>query len=126
MNEKQIYQKVLESLFEGMITDNHEVFKNDRLAERNFAINELYPDIILTKKDSKDVDFIVEIVSESYVNKETLVKKWKPLSEVGAIFYLLVPKNKHKIIQTWCLEEKLKVRFGTYEMKGNEPELKFF
>ena len=127
MEEKEIYSKVLQSLYEGLKTDKHEKFKNDRLSERKFAIGNLYPDIILTKKDSKVVDFILEIVVPSYSNKETLFKKWKPLSEVGPTLYLVVPKLKHKTIEKWCTEEKLKLRFGTYEVEGgNNVELKFY
>lgn len=125
MKEKEIYTKVLQSLYEGLKTEKHEKFKNDRLTERKFAVGNLYPDILLTKKDSKEVDFIIEIVVSSYSNKETLEKKWKPLSEAGPTFYLVVPKNQHKTIEKWCTEEKLKVRFGTYEI-GNNVELKFY
>lgn len=126
MNEKEIYSKVLEVLYEGLITERHDKFKNDRLGERKFPIFDLYPDVIMTKKDTQEIDFIVEIVSDKHANKETLHKKWKPLSETSPTFYLLVPKNKYKIIESWCLEEKMKVRFGTYELKSNNVELKFF
>lgn len=126
MEEKEIYQKVLKRLYKGLKTEKHEKFQNDRLGERKFAIADLYPDIIMTKKDSNEVDFIVEIIIPSYINKETLFKKWKPLSEVGSTLYLVVPKNQHKIIEQWCNEEKVEARFGTYEIKSNEVELKFF
>lgn len=126
MNEKEIYSKVLEELYDGLITERHDKFKNDRLGERKFPIVDLYPDVIMTKKDTQEIDFIVEIVSESHASKETLYKKWKPLSETNTTFYLLVPKNKYKLIESWCLEEKMKVRFGTYDLKSNTVELKFF
>jgi hypothetical protein len=126
MEEKEVYVKVLDELFEGLITERHDKFKNDRLGERKFPIVDLYPDVIMTKKDTHEIDFIVEIVTDNYANKETLYKKWKPLSETSPTLYLLVPKSKHKIIESWCAEEKMKVRFGTYEFKSNDVELKFF
>ncbi|WP_296142297.1 hypothetical protein [uncultured Flavobacterium sp.] len=126
MDEKEIYKKVLDSLFEGLKIELHDKFKNDRLGERKFPIVDLYPDVIMAKKDTHEIEFIVEIVTESHCNKETLLKKWKPLSETSPKLYLLVPKNKHKIVETWCLEEKMRVRFGTYEFKSNNVELKFY
>lgn len=126
MNEKEIYKKVLQHLYDGLNTDNFDKFKNDRLTERKFAIGEVYPDIILTKKNSNDIEFIIEIVIERNITKFSLIEKWKPLSESGPRFYLLVPKKDRIMIEKWCDEEKMKVRFGTYEFKNNELEIKFY
>jgi hypothetical protein len=126
MLEKEIYSKVLEKLYDGLKTENHEKFKNDRLAERKFAVKNFYPDIILTKKGTKDIEFIIEIVIKSHLNKITLFEKWKPLSEAGPTFYLLVPKEDKQNVEKWCNEEKLKVRFGTYELKSNNLEINFY
>ena len=126
MEEKEIYIKVLEELYEGLITEFHDKYKNNRLGERNFPIIDLYPDVIMAKKDTQEIDFIVEIVTDNYANKDTLFKKWKPLSKTSPTLYLLVPKSKHKIIENWCAEEKMKVRFGTYEFRSNDVKLKFY
>ncbi len=126
MEEKELYSKILSRLYEGLKTENHSKFKNDRLSERKFAVNNLYPDIILTKKDSMDIQFIIEIVIKSHLNKESLIKKWKPLSEAGVIFYLLVPKASRSLVENWCIEEKIKFRIGTYELISNEIDIKFY
>lgn len=125
MQEKEIYSRVLQRLFEGLKTENHEKFKNDRLDERKFAVGSLYPDIILTKKGSKEIEFIIEIVVKSHLKKELISEKWKPLSESGPTFYLLVPKEDKQIIEKWCDEEKMKVRFGTYEIKNDNLQINF-
>jgi hypothetical protein len=126
MDEKEIYKKVLDTLYDGLKTEFHQKYKNDRLGERKFPIIDLYPDVIMAKKDSTEIEFMVEIVTESHCNKDTLMKKWKPLSETSPKLYLLVSKNRHKIVENWCIEEKMRVRFGTYEIKFNETELKFY
>lgn len=126
MDEKEIYKKVLDRLYDGLKTEFHQKYKNDRLGERKFPIIDLYPDVIMAKKESAEIEFMVEIVTESHCNKETLIKKWKPLSETTPKLYLLVPKTKHKIVENWCIEAKMRVRFGTYEIKSNEVELKFY
>ena len=126
MDEKQLYEKILERLYDGLKTDNHSKFKNDRLSERKFAVNNFYPDVILTKKDSNEIEFIIEIVVKSHIKKEVLFEKWKPLSEIGPIFYLLVPIAERNTIEKWCNEEKMKFRIGTYDIISNEPEIKFY
>ena len=126
MNETELYAQVLNQLFDGIKTDHHDKFKNDRTGQRKFAVENLYPDVILTKKGTKEIDFIVEIVIQEHFNKESLFNKWKPLSESGPNFYLLVDAKDHKIIEKWCSEEKIKARFGTYQIKADSTEIKFY
>lgn len=126
MDEKDIYEKVLKRLFEGLKTERHDKFKNDRLNERKFTVDDLYPDIILTKKDSNTIEFMIEIVVKEHINQTALLKKWLPLSKKGPTYYLLVPKQNLKQVQKMCDDRKMQVRFGTYEIKDQEAEIKFF
>lgn len=125
MDEKEIYNKVLERLFEGLKTDKHDKFKNDKIGERNFLVGDLYPDILMINKETENVDFIVEIViSKNYDNK-TIFEKWKPLSELGTVFYLLVPNNEKNKIEKIILENNFKIRVGTYDIRKNEVIINF-
>lgn len=126
MDEKEIYQKVLTRLFDGLRTEKHDKFKNDRLDERKFAVDDLYPDIILTKKDSTTIEFMIEIVVKEHINKTSLLNKWLPLSKKGPTYYLLVPKQNLKQVQKMCDDQKIQVRYGTYEIKQDSTEIKFF
>lgn len=125
MEDTKTYEKVLKKLYDGLKTEHHEKYKNDKLSEKIFSINNLYPDIILTKKDSEEVQFIIEIATEESILKENINSIWKPLSDIGSTFYLVVPKNKHKVVEKWCIDEKLKVRFGVFEEKNDGIDLKF-
>lgn len=126
MNEKETYKKVLDRLFDGLKTEKHDKFKNDRLAERKFAVDDLYPDIILTKKDSKTIEFMIEIVVNEHISRTALLQKWLPLSKKGPTYYLLVPKLKLKQVEKLCDDQKMQVRYGTYEIKQDKVEIKFF
>ncbi len=126
MEEKEIYKIVLKSLFDGLRTDNHDKFLNDRTSVREFAVGDLYPDVILTKKGSTEIEFIVEIVIKSHLKKQTLFDKWEPLSKIGPTLYLLVPKADQSIVEKWCSEQKLKARFGSYEMIANQAQINFY
>lgn len=125
MKDKEIYKKVLDKLYKGLKTEKHDKFKNDRLTERKFSVGDLYPDIIITKKNSDTIDFIIEIVVKEHINNESLTKKWKPLSEIGSRLFLLVPKSNLKQIEKWCEDEKISTRFGTYQIKGDKVIIKF-
>lgn len=126
MEEKEIYIKVLNKLYEGLKTEKHSKYKNDRLSDKQFVVNNLYPDIIMTKKNSDEIEFIVDIVVKSHISIDVLNKRWKPLSKTGANFYLLVPKSEKNRVESMCNEERLKFRIGTYSIKQDEVELKFY
>lgn len=126
MNDKETYKKVLDRLFEGLNTDRHDKFMNDRLAERKFAVDDLYPDIILTKKGNTTIEFMIEIVVNEHISRTALLQKWLPLSKKGPTYYLLVPKTKLKQVEKLCEDQKMQVRFGTYEIKQDKVEIKFF
>lgn len=125
MDEKTIYSKVLELLYEGLKTEKHNKFKNDKLGERNYLVGELYPDILMINKETENVDFIVEIVLSKKYDSKTILEKWKPLSELGSVFYLLVPNNEKNKIEKTLIENNLKIRVGTYEIRNNEANIKF-
>lgn len=125
MDEKTIYSKVLELLYEGLKTEKHNKFKNDKLGERNYLVGELYPDILMINKETDNVDFIVEIVLSKKYDSKTILEKWKPLSELGSVFYLLVPNNEKNKIEKTLIENNLKIRVGTYEIRNNEANIKF-
>jgi len=126
MEEKEIYTKVLNRLFEGLGTEKHDKFKNDRLEERTFAVDNLYPDIILTKKGTDTIEFVIEIVTKEHLNQNSLLNKWVPLSKHDYTLYLLVPKTALKQVEKWCNEQKIIVRFGAYEIRNTETEINFF
>ena len=125
-SEKDLYSQLLNRLYEGLKTDNHSKYQNNQLIERKFSVNNLYPDIILTRKETKEIAFIVEIVLKSDLNKKQLQEKWKPLSESTPVFYLLIPKADRNMVETWCNEEKMRFRIGTYELISGNIEIKFF
>jgi hypothetical protein len=125
MDEKQIYSKVLELLYEGLKIEKHNKFKNDKLGERNYLVGNLYPDVLMINKETENVDFIVEIVIGKKYDSKTILEKWKPLSEIGSVFYLLVPNNEKSKIEKTLIENNLKIRVGTYEIKNNEANIKF-
>ena len=126
MEEKEVYEKVLTSLYEGLKTEKHNEFKNNKLGERNYLVGELYPDVIMINKETENVDFIVEIVlSKQYNNNKIIFEKWKPLSEIGSVFYLLVPNNEKNKIEKIIIENNFKIRIGTYEIKNNNVNINF-
>lgn len=124
MSELNLYQKVFNKLFEGLRTDNHDKFYNTE-SKREYAVNGLYPDIILTKKGTSEVAFIIEILSPNQGQVDLLINKIKPLTILGGVFYLLVPKDEKNKIEKICRENDIHPRFGIYQQRGNEIEILF-
>lgn len=124
MTDKGIYSKVLEKLFDGLKTEIHNKYKNDKLGDRNYLVGNLYPDVLMINKETENVDFIIEIVLEK-IDKKILIDKYKPLSEIGSVFYLLVPKNEKIKVEKTLLENNLRIRVGTYDFRNNQVKINF-
>ncbi len=124
MNKTNIYQRVLDKFYRGINTEHHDRFKNNRFGECLFAVNGLYPDIILTERETKIIEFIIDIAIEDDINNRDSLDKWKQLSQNGVSFWIIVPKNRLNLFETWALKEKIKVLFGTYEVKETDVKIK--
>ncbi|MFV9482295.1 hypothetical protein ACNI3T_00580 [Christiangramia sp. ASW11-125] len=125
MKEEDIYKKVFNEVFSGLKTENHDKFYNTE-TKKLYEIDHLYPDIILTKKGTNDVNFIIEVIPPkrgSDINY--ILEKIKPISKLGGTFYLLVPKTEKNKIETLCRENDIHPRFGTYAEKGDELDILF-
>lgn len=125
MNDQEIYEKVLFKLYNSLNKENHDIFKNNKYGEKNTSLNNYYPDLILTRKSDESVAFIIEIPLTSKITITSLEDTWKPLSQIGPSFYILVPKNKYQETEELCIINKVKARIGTYTFVKNDIELKF-
>lgn len=126
MTDKEIYSQILQRLYDGLKTQFYDKYKNDRLGERKFTVEEVYPDVILTEKDSRQVEFTIEIALPQSPKRRPPFDKWKTLSEAGPAFFLLVPQENYTGYKSLCSQEKITARFGTYQFHSGRPLLRFF
>jgi hypothetical protein len=91
----------------------YHVYRNPG-AEKNTRIGNLYPDIILTPPDKNDVLFVIEVETSDSVNANEALTQWKPYSNLGGTFYLLVPQQQRILAENICRQYGIVVKFGTY------------
>jgi len=82
----------------------------------NTRIGVLYPDIILTPTNSNNVQFIIEVETSDTVNASEALSQWKSYSNLGGIFYLLVPQASRILAENICRQHGIRARFGTYSI----------
>ena len=124
MTQMTLYHEVFKKLYEGLRIENHDKFFNTE-EKKEYEVNNLYPDIILTKKGSSEVSFIIEILQPLQGQIDYILSHVKPMSNIGGVFYLLVPKNEKNQIEKICRENEIHPRFGIYYKSGNELKIMF-
>jgi len=94
-------------------TGKYTVYQNPG-NEHKTRIGELYPDIILTPKESNTVQFIIEVETHDSINASEAINQWKAYSTLGGTFYLLVPRESRPLAESFCRQCGIQVKFATY------------
>ncbi len=115
INTQSIHDAVIRFAASHFDLTNHDVFINPGI-EHNAWIGNNYPDIILVKKDSTTVEFIIEVETADSVNIVEASNQWKKYAtEIKASFYLLVPLAQKNAAINLCKQVGISARFGTYQ-----------
>ena len=113
---QSIHDKVIQVAALNLDRRNHDVYTNPN-NERNVWIGDNYPDIIMSKKGTSTVEFIIEVETADSVNIVEATNQWKKYAtEIKASFYILVPLTHKLIAINLCKQVGISVRFGTYEI----------
>jgi hypothetical protein len=87
-------------------------------SDKNHEIDGLYPDVVAKKSDGTIV--IEEIETETTVTEDECENQWKPYSELGHEFNLVVPVNKASLAQRFIRRSQLSVTLQTYAIRGSD------
>ncbi len=110
------HDKVIQLALERLDKSNHDVYINPG-NEHNVWIGDNYPDIVLVKKGTKTVEFIIEVETNDSINIIEATNQWKKYAtEIKASFYILVPFSKKNLAISLCKQVGITARFGTYKI----------
>jgi len=87
-------------------------------SEKNVDVAGLYPDVVAKRSDGTIV--LEEIETESSVTQDECDKQWKPYSELGYQFNLIVPKDSVGLAQRFIRKSQLEVTLQGYTISGND------
>lgn len=114
-NNESLHDKVIQAAASRLDNVNYDIYTNPGRQQRN-GIGGNYPDIILTKKGQKTVEFIIEVETPDSVNISEATSQWKKYAnEIKASFYILVPLDKKNFAINLCKQIGISARFGTYQ-----------
>jgi len=115
---QSLHDNIIQVAYNNLDKTNHDIYINPG-QQKNTHINNYYPDIIITDKNSKAPKFIIEVETPDSINfNETT--QWKSYSTLGGLFYLLVPLNLKNQAELLCRQQGIKARFGTYHIENNQ------
>jgi len=86
-------------------------------SEKNIEVSGLYPDVVAKKANGTIV--IEEIETEDSVTQDECENQWKPYSELGYQFNLIVPKDSLGLAQRLIRKAQLNVTLQGYTIRGN-------
>jgi hypothetical protein len=124
INTQNVHDLVIQTAYNSLDKINHKVYINPN-QEKNTSIDNIhYPDIIITELNNSNVKFIIEVETEDSVI-ESEVEQWKTYSKLCNSFYLLVPSNVRILAEQICVQNDIKVRFGTYRFENGNYLIKY-
>jgi len=114
-NSQSLHDKVIQTAANQLNRQNHDVFTNLG-SQHNVWIGNNYPDIVMTKKGTNTVEFIIEVETSDSINITEALNQWKKYAtEIKASFYLLVPLSNKNTVINLCKQVGISARFGTYQ-----------
>ncbi|MDR0954247.1 MAG: hypothetical protein LBM20_02545 [Rikenellaceae bacterium] len=121
-----LHDRVIDAAIKRLNRVEFDIYTNPG-TKKNAGILENYPDIIMTKKGTNEVAFIIEVETADSINPSEAEGQWKKYaSEIDASFYLLVPEASLKKASDLCIQLGISVRFASYSVDNfNNISIKF-
>lgn len=113
-----LHDRVIQAAASRLDAVNYDIYINPG-SQKNNGIGDNYPDIILTKRGDRNVQFIIEVETSDSINLTEATQQWKKYAnEIKASFYILVPFHAKQQAVTLCKQIGISARFGTYTLDG--------
>lgn len=111
---QNLHDRVIQTAVSRLDRVNYDVYSNPG-SIMNISVGDNYPDIIITRKGDRTIQFIIEVETSESVNITEASTQWKKYAkDIRTSFYLLVPFAQKNLAITLCKQIGIAVRFGTY------------
>ncbi len=113
-NNQSLHDNVISFAVDNLDKVNHDVYSNPG-SFKNAGVGQMYPDIIITKRNSNTIEFIIEIETADSINITEATNQWKSYADgINASFYILVPESEKQKAINLCKQVGISARFGTF------------
>lgn len=126
-SSQNLHDKVISAALNYLNKNDFDIYTNPN-GNHNVGIGNNYPDIILTKKGTNTVSFIIEVETADSITSNEATNQWKKYaSEITSSFYLLVPITHKNLASDFCRQVGISVRFATFtsDNYGNITNITF-
>lgn len=126
-HSQSLHDRVIQTAVSQLDKINHDIYANPG-SQKNTVVNGNYPDIIITNKGDRTVQFIIEVETSESVNIAEATNQWrKYATEIRTSFYILVPFAQKNMAVSLCKQIGIAARFGTYNVDalGNITNIKY-
>jgi len=120
-----LHDTVIQTAAQRLDRSKYDVHMNPG-SEKNIAVGSEYPDIVVTPRGANTVQFIIEVETEDSVSDSEADAQWKPYSELGGAFYLLVPHSSLQAARSICLRKAIRAKFATYWFEHNQLQITYY
>jgi hypothetical protein len=87
-------------------------------SEQNWHIRGQFPDVLVTPKGSKSVQFVLEVETSDTVTADEARNQWKEYATLPGTFYLIVPQESLELAKIICSAQGISAKFGYFMING--------
>ena len=116
INTTSLHDRVVREIKNVLNQRDFDIYLNPG-QEKNAGIGDNYPDVIMTTKETSQVQFILEVETSDSITKEEAEGQWKKYAnEINATFYIVVPESVASKAKQVCQQAGVNARFATYDV----------
>lgn len=113
-NQNQdLHDRVVKYIESSLDSTKYDIHTNPG-QEKNWHIRGQFPDILLTPKGSKSVQFVLEVETSDTITAEETRNQWKEYANLPGTFYLIVPKESLELAKIICAAQGIPAKFGYF------------
>ena len=113
------HDHIVRAVASHLDSHNYDVFLNVE-GEKRVHVNGNYPDVLMAKKGTSRVQFILEVATDRDLTVSNAEDKWKKyVSEISATPCIVVPKSAESKARHLCLQVGVNTRLATYDVDSS-------
>lgn len=113
-----LHDRVIDFIKSHLSVEKYEIYTNPG-SEQNWSIKGEFPDILLTSKESKQIQFVIEIETADSITPEEARNQWKAYSGLPGVFHILVPRDSMPIARQIIAGQGIQTKLGYYVVGHN-------
>lgn len=110
---QSLHDRVISYIASTLDRVKYDIYTNPG-QEQNWHIRGQFPDVLLTPKGSKSVQFVLEVETSDTITAEEARTQWKEYANLPGTFYLIVPRESLALAKIICAAQGIPAKFGYF------------